>query len=215
MASIAAARGHIARRGVVEAAMPETIVSLVPNVSDLLALDVEDLGGVVFEVSPSLLQNGMVHVEAIATSPFPQLGPSYPHGTRQAVGNAIAEALAWLEVQGLIFEDPGNVRGWYRISRRGAGVQSRAGVAAYKAAHVLPSDLMHPALPNGTVRANNGSSPPPAEIRRVRFRAVWSAELANVRLWRGRERGKSTHVSRSLRPLLSSARPALSDPGEP
>jgi uncharacterized protein (TIGR02391 family) len=127
--------------------MPETIVSLVPNVTDLLALDVEDLAGVIFEALPSMLQNGAVHIQAIATSPFPQLGPSYPHGTRGPVGHAISEAVVWLEVQGLIFQDPGQHSwGWYRISRRGAGVQGRAGVAAYKAAHVLPADLMHPAL---------------------------------------------------------------------
>jgi uncharacterized protein (TIGR02391 family) len=127
--------------------MPESIVSLVPNVSDFLALDVEDLGGVVFEALPLLLQNGMAHVQAIATSPFPQLGPSYPHGTREAVGNVIAEALVWLEVQGLVFQAPDqHSPGWYRISRRGKGVAGRAGVAAYKAAHVLPADLLHPAM---------------------------------------------------------------------
>jgi len=126
--------------------MPETIVSLVPNVSDFLALDVEDLAGVVFEVMSSQMQNGMMHVQAVATSPFTHPEKFYPHDTQFQVSNVIAEALTWLEVQGLIFQDPGQARGWYRISRRGAAVQGRAGVAAYKAAHFLPADLMHPAL---------------------------------------------------------------------
>jgi len=125
--------------------MTKTFVSLVPNVEDLLALEVEDLGGVVMEVLPSLMQNQMVHAGAIVSAPF-ALGEKYPENYRRAVYLALAEAISWLESQGLIVQDPEQPATWYRITRRGQKYTDRIAIDAYRKGKVLPSDLLQTVL---------------------------------------------------------------------
>ena len=126
--------------------MPESFLSLFPKVEDVLSLDVEELGGVVFEIMPPLLQSEIVHVRALSGSAFPPVGPGYPQNYYTQFENAVAEAISWLETQGLIVQDPGQAAGYFRLTRRGRKITGRAGVAAFKASHVLPADLLHPSL---------------------------------------------------------------------
>jgi hypothetical protein len=46
--------------------MQETFISLLPNIEDALALEVEDFAAVVFEVMPGVTQNQLVHALAMA-----------------------------------------------------------------------------------------------------------------------------------------------------
>jgi hypothetical protein len=126
--------------------MAETFLSLVPNVEDILSLEVEDLAGVVFEVMPGVMQNDLVHAMALAGQPFPNFGGGYPENRRKDFSLAVAEAMGWLQAQGLIVQDPQQAAGWFRITRRGARTIGRHGVQAYKRARDLPIDLLYPAL---------------------------------------------------------------------
>jgi hypothetical protein len=96
-----------------------TLLSLFPKPEDLLALTPEDLGGVIIELMPPLLQNGMFNPAALNASLFQIVGPSYPSGSTRAVELVIAEALSWLVTQGLLIPDPGQPSpGFYVPTRR-------------------------------------------------------------------------------------------------
>jgi uncharacterized protein (TIGR02391 family) len=127
--------------------MPATFVSLIPNVEDLLSPEVEDLAGVVLEVIPDLLQNGLTYGPSIGESAFPQFGPSYPENYRHKVIFAIAEAVNWLLAQGLLMPAPDQSSpSFIRLTRRGEGLVGRAGVAAYRSGRALPVELLQEAL---------------------------------------------------------------------
>lgn len=85
-----------------------TLLSLFPKPEDLLALTPKDFGGVIIEVMPALLQNGMFNPAALTASFFQIVGPSYPPGSKRAVELVIAEALSWLVTQGILVPDPGS-----------------------------------------------------------------------------------------------------------
>src|SRR5271166_5965818 len=104
-----------------------TLLSLFPKPEDLLALAPEDLGGVVVELMPPLLQNGLFNPAALIASVFQLVGPSYPPGSRRSVELVVAEALSWLVVQGLLIPDPGQPSpGFYVPTRRSQALRTRA-----------------------------------------------------------------------------------------
>jgi uncharacterized protein Ymh len=123
-----------------------TLLSLFPKPEDLLALTPEDLGGVIIEVMPPLLQNGMLNIGVFSAVLYPSVGPSYPSGTQRAVHLALAEAMSWLETYGLMVIDPAQpTPSWYVPTRRAQALKTRADVEAYRKGRMLPDDLL-PAL---------------------------------------------------------------------
>lgn len=122
-----------------------TFIELVPDVNDLLSLEVEDLAEIVLQVMPSVLQNEIVWPGAVAESAYPPhgIGPGYPVATRYRVRLAVAEALSWLENQGLLIVDPDQSGRFLRFSRRGAAALKQGGVAAFRWGRSLPPELMH------------------------------------------------------------------------
>jgi Protein of unknown function (Hypoth_ymh) len=122
-----------------------TLLSIFPKPDDLLALTPEDLGGVIIELMPPLLQNGLFNPGALTASVFQLVGPSYPPGSKRNVELVIAEALSWLAVQGLLIPDPGQPSpGFYVPTRRARGLRTRADVDAYRKGRILPDDLLPP-----------------------------------------------------------------------
>src|ERR1700731_1734887 len=106
-----------------------TLLSIFPKPDDLLALTPEDLGGVIIELMPPLLQNRLFNPGALTASVFQLVGPSYPPGSKRNVELVIAEALSWLVVQGLLIPDPGQPSpGFYVPTRRARGLRTRADV---------------------------------------------------------------------------------------
>jgi uncharacterized protein (TIGR02391 family) len=123
-----------------------SLLSLFPTPKDLLALMPEDLGGVIIEVVPPLIQNDMFHIHSLLNVLYPPHGPSYPRETRRPVMLAFAEALSWLTTHGLIVIDPEQSGAlWYRMTRRTADLRTRADVEAFRKGRILPDDLL-PAL---------------------------------------------------------------------
>src|SRR5262249_33363255 len=110
-----------------------TLLSLFPKPEDVLELTPEDLGGVIIELMPPLLQNGMFNPAAFMAQAYQVVGPSYPPGSGRAVEVATAEAISWLVTQGLLVPDPGQPSpGFYVPTRRAQSLKTRTDVGAYR-----------------------------------------------------------------------------------
>ena len=120
-----------------------TLLSLFPKPEDVLALTPEDFGGVIIELMPPLLQNGMFNPAALIAQVYQMVGPSYPPGTRRSVELAVAEAMSWLVTQGLLVPDPGQPSpGFYVPTRRAQSLKTRTDVDAFRKGRILPSELL-------------------------------------------------------------------------
>jgi hypothetical protein len=120
-----------------------TLFSQFPKYEDLLALMPEDLGGVIIELLPSVLQNGMFNREALTASCYEMVGPSYPPASRRAVKLAIAEAISWLVCQGLLIPDPEQpAPAFFVPTRRAQTLKTRTDVEAFRKGRILPADLL-------------------------------------------------------------------------
>src|SRR5262249_24983108 len=114
----------------------QTLSSLVASAEDLLDLPVEELAGVLLvhlNRHPDF-QGGGSHQNF-----FIFLEESKEFGNQQFnVNRALMEAWAWLVSAGLLVEKAGLSQGWFFISRRGRQITSRADLAAYRNAQLLP-----------------------------------------------------------------------------
>lgn len=120
-----------------------TLLSLFPNPEDVLALTPEDLGGVIVELMPPLLQNGMFNPAALLAQVYQVVGPSYPPGSRREVELAVAEALSWLVTEGLLIADPGQPSpGFFVPTRRARSLKTRTDVEAFRKGRILPDELL-------------------------------------------------------------------------
>jgi len=124
----------------------QSLLAIFPKPDDLLALEPEELGGVILEMAPGISQNGMFNIHSLVAQLFQQVGPSYPHGYQRPVQMALAEALSWLVSQGLLVIDPTQPALWYIVTRRGKSLKTRADVDAYRKGRILPIELLQPAL---------------------------------------------------------------------
>jgi hypothetical protein len=152
--------------GVLMAAV--TLLSLFPKPEEVLALTPEDFGGVIIELMPPLLQNGMFNPAALLAQVYQIVGPSYPPGSKRAVELAVAEAISWLVTEGLLVPDPGQpAPGFYVPTRRAQSLKTRTDVDAFRKAHPAERAFAD------TVRGKGGSALPP---RRPRHRGVSSLQ---------------------------------------
>ncbi len=120
-----------------------TLLSLLPQPEDVLALTPEDLGGVIIELMPPLLQNGMFNPAALLAQAYQVVGQSYPPGSRRAVELAVAEAISWLVTEGLLVPDPGQpAPGFYVPTRRAQSLKTRIDVEAFSRGRILPDELL-------------------------------------------------------------------------
>ena len=125
---------------------PVTVLSLFPTPEDLLALTPEDLGGVIIELMPPLLQNGLFNPAALSAQVYQGVSPSYPRGSKRAVDLAIAEAVSWLVTVGILIPDPGQTSlGFYVPTRRARNLKTRTDVELFSKGRILPNELL-PAL---------------------------------------------------------------------
>ncbi len=53
--------------------MPDTLLSIFPNPDDLLSLPPEELGGVILEIAPGVMQNGMFNMAGLLAQLFPSI----------------------------------------------------------------------------------------------------------------------------------------------
>jgi hypothetical protein len=123
-----------------------TLLSIFPQSESLLALEPEELGGVILELTPGILQNGMFSFGALTAPLFPAFGAGYPPGQSRAVELAIAEGLSWLVSQGLLVIDPGQPAPWYVPTRRSRTLRNRVDVESFRKGRMLPIELLQPTL---------------------------------------------------------------------
>lgn len=118
---------------------------IVADPDDLLALEPEELAGIVLEIlhARSSAQRGKVH---------PYNDGSGMVGKYERRGDecerAVSEAWALLVAYGFLARDPTQMGGaeWYFITRRGQKVQSRTDFSTYRHASIFPRGSMHPEI---------------------------------------------------------------------
>jgi uncharacterized protein (TIGR02391 family) len=123
--------------------MSHSLSSLVPNVDDLLALEVEELAGVLLiylNDNEDLVKNhGGFNYHNFFNAP----GRHDYESKQPEVDLALMEALAWLRSAGLLVERASAIGSWFFISRRGKLITSRDDFAAYRKAGLLPKSQLH------------------------------------------------------------------------
>lgn len=77
---------------------------------------------------------------------------AYPRERTAEINLAVAEALGWLEVQGLTVRDWGTngSNGWRVLSHRAQRIENDADFAGYSDARRLPREALHPKLERST-----------------------------------------------------------------
>src|ERR1700722_19916454 len=133
--------------------MPVSLSSLVPNTDDLLALEVEEVAGVLLAHLRSFgtnSGNGVVSRDAIGQYNFFNTlfqSAEYPNNRRTEVGKVLMEAWNWLEREGLLVRDAAQSQSpWFFLSRRAQGLTTREDLAAYRRASLLPKGQLHPLI---------------------------------------------------------------------
>jgi uncharacterized protein (TIGR02391 family) len=127
--------------------------SLVPNATDLLELEVEELGGILLihlhsckQGDCTAVQNGQISQDNFFRDDRRGKPPEYG-AQQEQVDLALLEAWAWLQSEGLLVKK-GITDHWLVFSRRGKQITSRDDVASYLKAHLLPKRQIHPMIAN-------------------------------------------------------------------
>ena len=123
----------------------KSIHELLPDADALLALEPEELAGVVLEhlnsvhpSNPSSLNRynfGLQHTVQ-----------DYPREKQEALSRALMEAWVWLEREGLLAPRPGDTGDWVFLTRRGRALATSDGLRAYRRSNLLPRQLLHPKI---------------------------------------------------------------------
>jgi len=117
---------------------------LLPDVEALLALEPEELAGLVLQY---LAKPETSNSELLAYN-F-TLGSNveiYPEGRRDEAKRALMEAWVWLEREGLLAPRPGDNNGWVFVTRRGRQLANPAALKEYRHANLLPKQQLHPVI---------------------------------------------------------------------
>jgi uncharacterized protein (TIGR02391 family) len=123
-----------------------------PDPEVLLALEPEELAAKMIFLIRQREGTSMFNVGSLRNELWTKnLGqPLYPVNRKTEIDLAIAEALAWLEVQGLIVsaDSANGPNGWRHFSRRARRFESEADVDQFLIARRLPRDVLHPRVAN-------------------------------------------------------------------
>jgi hypothetical protein len=133
-----------------------SLLDVFPNPDDLLALEPEELGGVLLEAVPDVMQNELICIEYLAEPLFRLPVGSYPAGYHRPVSLAIAEAVSWLIGQGLLVQDPRQAAGFLRLTRRAGKLRTRADVEAFRKSSL--KNLTASASPRAAARSSGPRS---------------------------------------------------------
>jgi uncharacterized protein (TIGR02391 family) len=132
--------------------MSISLSSLVPDADHLLALEVEEVAGVLLvhlnsygdgAGSGGIVQSGKVNQYNF----FNDLNNNPPYSVRRDdVSRALLEAWAWLQSEGFLVQDGGQNAHVFFLSRRAKRLQSRDDFTAYRKASLLPKGQLHPLI---------------------------------------------------------------------
>jgi uncharacterized protein (TIGR02391 family) len=116
--------------------------SLVPDPDAMLALEPEELAGVLLQHLNSLPQQEQGQLNRYNFS-LDHTVREYPPEHREQLSRALMEAWAWLEREGLLAAKPGSQGEWVFITRRGKQLTTQDDVRAYRRANLLPRQRLH------------------------------------------------------------------------
>lgn len=125
--------------------MSKSIFSIIPDPETLLALEPEELAGVVLEYLNSLSESERGQLNRYNFS-LRHTVKDYPDQYQERITQALMEAWVWLEREGLIAPKPGSEGEWVFITRRGRRLKKAADLQAYRRANLLPKHLLHPVI---------------------------------------------------------------------
>lgn len=122
--------------------------AIAPDADALLALEPEELAGLLMEYLQGLSANEQWSLSRHNHLYDPErMFREYPAGRREQLVVAFSEAWAWLEREGLLVPRPGDTNPQnFVISRRGQKMHTRADVHSYRAANLLPRESIHPLI---------------------------------------------------------------------
>jgi uncharacterized protein (TIGR02391 family) len=122
-----------------------TVFEVLPDADALLALEPEEVGGVVLEHLASLGPADSGNLNRYNFS-LRDTYKAYPEAQQTLVAQALMEGWMWLEREGFIAPRPGENGLWYFVTRRGHQAANREGVRAYRKAAALPKGQLHPVI---------------------------------------------------------------------
>ena len=125
--------------------MVQSIYARVDDATALLALEPEELAGVVMEYLNALPVHEQGQLNRYNFS-LPHTVQEYPRDQQHALSCALMEAWVWLEREGLLIPKPQSQGEWVIISRRGQKLRTREEVDAYRRANRLPRQQLHPRI---------------------------------------------------------------------
>src|SRR5215470_11632968 len=126
--------------------------SLVPNAADLLALEAEEVAGVLLahlnSYDATNTGGGAVQYGRINQYNFflaLDHNPEYP-GRQAEVNRVLLEGWSWLQAEGFLIRDANaNVNSFF-LSRRAQQLKTRDDFEAYRKAGLLPKNQLHPLI---------------------------------------------------------------------
>jgi uncharacterized protein (TIGR02391 family) len=124
--------------------MPGTIFNLIPDPEQVLALEPEELAGVLLEYLNSVPHDSRGQLNRYNFGLH--CADDYPRSHHESIGQAFMEAWVWLEREGLIAPRPGKQGEWVFITRRGRQLKKAADLQEYRSADLLPRRLLHPII---------------------------------------------------------------------
>ena len=105
--------------------MQNPLLQAFPEPTDLLEASPEELSAVLIKIFPEVAQFSGVNFGTIERMFFPTTGTGYPSASRDAVGLVIAEALSWMEHQGIFVRNPKQPYSyWYVLTRKGTALSN-------------------------------------------------------------------------------------------
>lgn len=124
------------------------IFDMVPDAGGLLALEPEELGGVLLAHLNSLPAKERSSLNRYNFLHEPRhTFADYPPECQSQIADAFGEAWSWLEREGLLVQRvSAGSSDWFVISRRGSKMTRREDVDAYRRGNLLPREQLHPAI---------------------------------------------------------------------
>lgn len=125
----------------------QELLAAIPDVEVLLALEAEELAAKVIFLLRARPET-MFHFGNLRLALGMAGHAGYPPERLAEADLALAEALAWLEAQGLVVPAEGSngQNGWRHLSRRARRFEDAAAFTDYRTARLLPKELLHPAI---------------------------------------------------------------------
>ena len=122
-----------------------TIHALIPDADAWLALEPEELPGVLLQYFNSMPLQEQERLNRYNFG-LDHTVQDYPRERQNDISCALMEAWGWLEREGLLAPKPGSQGEWCFITRRGRKLVTQQDVRAYRRSDLLPRQQLYPEI---------------------------------------------------------------------